>query len=74
MISSATLDFPQKTAEQHFQEGLNFFNQNKYEEAKFSFVNAFCQNRQNPQYNYYLGRAFFETEDWSVAFPEKKCP
>ena len=67
IISSATLDFSQKTAEQHFQEGFSLFNQNKYEEAKFSFVNAIYQNRQSPQYNYYLGRAFFETEDWSAA-------
>lgn len=67
IISSVTSDFPQMTAERHFQEGLNLFNQNKYEEAKFNFVNAICQNRQNAQYYYYLGRAFFETEDWSAA-------
>jgi len=67
IISSITLDSSQRTDEEYFQEGLSFFNQNQYEEAKFNFVNAICQNRQNPQYNYYLGWAFFETEDWGSA-------
>jgi len=31
--------------------------------AKFSLVSALCLDWENPQYHYYLGRTFFETEN-----------
>lgn len=67
IISSVTLESPQKTAKEHFQAGLDLFNKNKYEEAKFYFANAIYQDRQNSQYNYCLGRALFETKHWFAA-------
>jgi hypothetical protein len=68
IISSLELrsDSP-KEAEDFFQEGLALIDENQYEEAKFSLVNAICQNWQNPKYNYYLGVAFFKTNNFNEA-------
>lgn len=67
IVPSVTLDFSPKAAKEYFQEGLNLFNQTKYEEARFSFANAVTHEWENPQYNFYLGYTFFKTEDWSTA-------
>jgi len=61
MISSLRLVSSEKTAKDYFQEGLNLFNQSKYEEAKFKFVNALCIDGENAECYYYLARAFLKT-------------
>ena len=60
-------DKPQKTAGDFFQEGKILLHRKEFEKAKFSFVSALCLDWENPQYHYYLGRAFFETENWFSA-------
>lgn len=60
-------DRPQKSAQDFFQEGKIFFYQHDFEKAKFSFVSALCLDWENPQYHYYLGHTFFETENWDSA-------
>lgn len=58
---------PPKSAEQFFKEGLALINKSQYEEAKFSLGNALYQDWQDPKYNYYLGIAFFKTNNHSQA-------
>jgi len=57
-------DKPLKSAREFFQEGKALLDHKDFEEAKFSLVSALCLDWENPHYHYYLGRTFFETEDW----------
>jgi hypothetical protein len=68
IISSLRIQHkPLESARDLFQEGKTLFQQRDFEGAKFSFVSALCLNWENPQYHYYLGRTFFETENWFSA-------
>jgi len=68
IISSIRLqNKPLKSAQEFFQEGVELFNQRKFEKAKFSFASALCLDWQNPQYHYYLGYAFLKTENLNLA-------
>lgn len=51
-----------RSAEEYFQQGLSLYNQQEYEEAKFSFVNAVFQDPENTQYRYFLELAFLKTD------------
>ena len=68
IISSLRLqDKPLESARDFFQEGKTLFQQRDFEGAKFSLISALCLDWENPQYHYYLGRTFFETENWFSA-------
>lgn len=56
-----------KEAEDFFQEGLALIDGNQYEEAKFSLANALYQDWDNPKYSYYLGVAFYKTNNYNQA-------
>ena len=43
------------------------FSQQDFEAAKFPFASALILDWQNSKYQYYLGRAFFKTENWNSA-------
>ncbi len=68
IISSLrTQDKSLKSARDFFQEGKALFHRGDLEEAKVSFVSALCLDWENPQYHHYLGRTFFEAENWNSA-------
>ena len=68
IISSMKLqNKPLMSAQEYFREGMILFNRKDYEKAKFSFASALYLDWQNSKYQYYLGRAFFKTENWNSA-------
>ncbi|MEE9143614.1 MAG: hypothetical protein V3U06_02455 [Candidatus Binatia bacterium] len=58
---------PLMSAQEYFREGMILFNRKDYEKAKFPFASALYLDWQNSKYQYYLGRAFFKTENWNSA-------